>query len=408
MDTRKKRKRRKRNKKNQKNKKRAIETTHQHSKSEKRKGDENYKAGNVAAAIVHYTRSIALCGEEGVANSPTFLVTVFTHRAIAHFQQQEYKKAVEDCNIALQLDTTNMRAYLCRAFCCFCQGYHPLGTRDFETACKLSPNHSSLQKRLSEIRREMPAIKGQEVDWIRDFQLLDFDLVHIEELEPPALRNNGKNANNTNGGKSKKNATKKRKSGGNRKQEKAEDIPEGGRCEEQLPALVPVGEALDTYISDLERLSPQQAKRRAFLEKEQGNAAFVNASYLTALVHYSRAIMLHAQESVFYTNRALVYLKLDRFCETITDCTTSIQRNPSIKAFHRRAAAWAALKEYERAASDYSKALHFEPNHPDCLDKLKKCLMHLEEDYAARLRKQPNDEMLSKCLKEIQRKVANL
>jgi len=91
----------------------------------------------------------------------------------------------------------------------------------------------------------------------------------------------------------------------------------------------------------------------------------VNAQYLVALVHYSRAIKLFPEystcscsvsllfvvislispplnvlsrrnrEAVFFSNRALVYLKLNRFYESITDCTASIDRKPSIKVCTR-------------------------------------------------------------------------
>jgi tetratricopeptide (TPR) repeat protein len=66
------------------------------------------------------------------------------------------------------------------------------------------------------------------------------------------------------------------------------------------------------------------------------------------------------REAVFFSNRALVYLKLNRFYESITDCTASIDRKPSIKAYARRAAAWASLQEYFLAAEDYKRALKFE------------------------------------------------
>ena len=109
-----------------------------------------------------------------------------------------------------------------------------------------------------------------------------------------------------------------------------------------------------------------QAKELAFKEKElvskdysnytreklmtrstyQGNNAFTAGDYLVALVHYSRAIKLysrfvskkqtsianlHCREPIFFSNRALVYLKLQRYYESITDCTASIDRKPSIK-----------------------------------------------------------------------------
>jgi len=39
----------------------------------------------------------------------------------------------------------------------------------------------------------------------------------------------------------------------------------------------------------------------------------------------------HFREPVFFSNRALVYLKLNRFYEAITDCTASLDRKQSIK-----------------------------------------------------------------------------
>ncbi len=104
-----------------------------------------------------------------------------------------------------------------------------------------------------------------------------------------------------------------------------------------------------------------------------------------ALYHYSKAIELNDQEAVFYSNRGLVYLKLKRYYECIIDCTASIERQASIKAYARRAAAWASLGEYFMAAEDYKRGLKFEPRNQDCLVELEKCLSCLKDEYQNKL-----------------------
>ena len=100
-----------------------------------------------------------------------------------------------------------------------------------------------------------------------------------------------------------------------------------------VPLLVPVGEALDAYIPDLETLTRREAEEQAMHEKElvphlaqprdiilplslpaltrgstQGNEAFVNAQYLVALVHYSRAIKLFPEYSTCACSVSLLFV----------------------------------------------------------------------------------------------------
>ena len=51
----------------------------------------------------------------------------------------------------------------------------------------------------------------------------------------------------------------------------------------------------------------------------QGNRAFADGDFSTALIHYSKAIKLNPKDHVFFSNRALVYLKLSRFYESMKD-----------------------------------------------------------------------------------------
>ena len=101
------------------------------------------------------------------------------------------------------------------------------------------------------------------------------------------------------------------------------------------PILIPIGESLTANGSGpatfLTSVPNKKDDEEAIKEKELGNRAFSEGNYLLALSHYSKAIKLDSRESVFFSNRALVYLKLGRSYEAISDCTASIDRNPSIK-----------------------------------------------------------------------------
>eukprot|EP01103_Thecamoeba_quadrilineata_P009762 TRINITY_DN1974_c0_g1_i3.p1 TRINITY_DN1974_c0_g1~~TRINITY_DN1974_c0_g1_i3.p1 ORF type:complete len:120 (+),score=12.81 TRINITY_DN1974_c0_g1_i3:56-415(+) len=106
---------------------------------------------------------------------------------------------------------------------------------------------------------------------------------------------------------------------------------------DDLPFLIPIGESLGkenfmkTHEHDHKKSSCVGCNNIATKYKELGNQAFNDGDFIIALEHYSKAIALNPKESVFYSNRAIVYLKLNRYQECITDCTASIDRKPSFK-----------------------------------------------------------------------------
>jgi tetratricopeptide (TPR) repeat protein len=95
-------------------------------------------------------------------------------------------------------------------------------------------------------------------------------------------------------------------------------------------------------------------------------------------------------------------LKLERYYEAITDCTASIDRQPTVKAYARRAAARAALHHYELASVDYKRALAFEPNNQVCLAELIKCLENLQGQLKRQMQQfTAPDEALKRMVREI-------
>ena len=76
--------------------------------------------------------------------------------------------------------------------------------------------------------------------------------------------------------------------------------------------------------------------------------------YNTALDFYTKAIQLNPKSAAYYSNRALVHIKLDNFSGALTDAQKSIDCDESyIKAYYKRAEANMHLHRYKDAVADY-------------------------------------------------------
>ena len=59
--------------------------------------------------------------------------------------------------------------------------------------------------------------------------------------------------------------------------------------------------------------------------KEKGNISFRNGEYVEAEDFYSQAIQKYSRNSLIFTNRANVRLKLQRYDGAVDDCLKSIE-----------------------------------------------------------------------------------
>lgn len=87
--------------------------------------------------------------------------------------------------------------------------------------------------------------------------------------------------------------------------------------------------------------------------KEQGNVAFKNADWMTAVAQYSKAIDVLNNDShdmaVYLKNRAAAYLKQEKFEDAIRDCDKSLELAPmDPKALFRRCQALEAVERYDK------------------------------------------------------------
>ncbi|KAJ3306403.1 hypothetical protein HDV03_005371 [Kappamyces sp. JEL0829] len=120
-------------------------------------------------------------------------------------------------------------------------------------------------------------------------------------------------------------------------------------------------------------LTPQQMARYAENEKLKGNDCMRAQEYEDALYYYTTSIKLNPTLSC-YNNRALTFLKLEKYSQCIDDCTTALAMEKNFKALLRRASAFYSVGRYQDATVDIDASLEMEPNSKEAKDLREKIL----------------------------------
>ncbi|KAF2900575.1 hypothetical protein ILUMI_05617 [Ignelater luminosus] len=140
------------------------------------------------------------------------------------------------------------------------------------------------------------------------------------------------------------------------------------KLDEEKPEEYDSNELTDEYDED--------AQSEAIYEKEKGNKYVKQQKWDEAIKCYTKAIECYGYDPIFYANRALCYLKKQRYQEAETDCTTALRLDKTyVKAYQRRAAAREALNQLSEAHGDLLKVFDYEPNNKES----KAALMKLEK-----------------------------
>ncbi|XP_066581939.1 sperm-associated antigen 1-like [Prorops nasuta] len=107
-------------------------------------------------------------------------------------------------------------------------------------------------------------------------------------------------------------------------------------------------------------------------ERAKGNEAFRAGDYEEALQLYSSCIMMDSNIAA-YNNRAMTYIKLERYKDAIADCNAVIQLEyDNVKAILRRALAMEHLEKPNQALADYETVLKLEPTNKIAIAAVKK------------------------------------
>ncbi|KAL6058290.1 RNA polymerase II-associated protein 3, variant 4 [Balamuthia mandrillaris] len=287
---------------------------HEHAKLEKLRGDVDFENGKLASAVVHYTKSIALCGK-----NPLFLVTLFVQRARAHLLLKEYEQAVEDCGVSLRLDPNEPRAYMVRGLARFQQQRLAMALGDFARCSAMVPENQLLRQRLQTAKDELSKPKHKKInlkalEWMGDISMLhsldvqeehdnedeyveegpnwedeDLAAMAVTESEADCKQTRQKEITSTtllhrkqtpyfisgDALASNTHLSVPDKMNGNNHaidsvveySHKASNNLMNSVVDEDMPLLVPIGEALDAHFPHLDTLTPSQAKEQALHEK---------------------------------------------------------------------------------------------------------------------------------------------
>ncbi|ODM22157.1 Serine phosphatase T [Aspergillus cristatus] len=108
--------------------------------------------------------------------------------------------------------------------------------------------------------------------------------------------------------------------------------------------------------------------------KVQGNKAFAQHEWPTAVDFYTKAIEKYDKEPSFFSNRAQAHIKLEAHGFAIVDATKALELDPGyIKAYWRRALANTAILNHREALKDFKAVVKREPNNRDAKLKLADC-----------------------------------
>ena len=116
-------------------------------------------------------------------------------------------------------------------------------------------------------------------------------------------------------------------------------------------------------------------QRVAFAENEKvkGNDCMRALEYSEAVEYYTKSLALH-NSSIVLNNRALSYLKLEKYFDCIEDCTSSLAMETNFKALLRRANSYYHIGKYQLAIMDIDQALELDSKSIEA-DSLRKKVM---------------------------------
>ncbi|KAA6429725.1 MAG: hypothetical protein FRX49_00159 [Trebouxia sp. A1-2] len=117
----------------------------------------------------------------------------------------------------------------------------------------------------------------------------------------------------------------------------------------------------------------QQSRNASKAEKYKtaANEAFKAGDFDGAITGYSQAIQADPANPVYFSNRAMAYLKVMRFAEAKDDCDSALKLELNVKTLLRRGTSWLGLQEVDSARKDFKHVLSLEPNNRQARQELK-------------------------------------
>ncbi|KDP25621.1 hypothetical protein JCGZ_20777 [Jatropha curcas] len=139
-------------------------------------------------------------------------------------------------------------------------------------------------------------------------------------------------------------------------------------------------------LNDAERAKKELEQQEYFdpkladEEREKGNEYFKQQKYPEAVKHYTEALRRNPKDPKVYSNRAACYTKLGALPEGLKDAEKCIELDPTFsKGYTRKGAVQFFMKEYDKALETYQEGLKHDPQNPELLDGVRRCVEQLNK-----------------------------
>ncbi|KAI5091089.1 sperm-associated antigen 1A, partial [Silurus meridionalis] len=224
-------------------------------------------------------------------DSPEDLCILYSNRAACYLKDGNCTDCIQDCSSALELRPFSLKPLLRRAMAYEALERYKKAYVDYKTVLQIDSSMQAAYDSVNRITKQL--IEQDGPDW----------------------------------------------------REKLPAIPNVPISAQQHRNEEPSTEALQARAARAEQQKARKDDARFALLKQEGNDLVRRSEFQKALEKYSECIALKPTECSIYTNRALCFLKLERFAEARQDCDSALQIEPdNKKAFYRRALVHKGLK----------------------------------------------------------------
>ncbi|KAM8871094.1 sperm-associated antigen 1-like isoform 2-T2 [Spinachia spinachia] len=295
----------------------------------KNEGNLLFKNGQFADALEKYSQAIQGYTDSGI-DSPDDLCTLYSNRAACYLKDGNSQECIQDCTRALELQSFSLKPLLRRAMAYESLERYRKAYVDYKTVLQIDCGVQAAHDSVNRITRLL--IEQDGAEWrekLPDIPLVPLSAQQHRREEPPSA--------------------------------------------EVLQARA------EKAAMDTER----KAEVRFTALKQEGNDFVKKGQYQEALGKYSESLQLKPEECSIYTNRALCYLKLERFAEAKEDCDAALRVEPNNKkAFYRRALANKGLEDYLACRADLQEVLQQDPNVQEAEKELEEVTLLLRQSLA--------------------------
>ncbi|XP_068528461.1 sperm-associated antigen 1 isoform X2 [Anas acuta] len=298
----------------------------------KREGNELFKGGQFAEAVLRYSEAIEHVVGLG-EQIPDDLSILYSNRAACYLKEGNCSDCIQDCNRALELQAFSLKPLLRRAMAYESMERYRQAYVDYKTVLQID---SSIQAANDSVNRITKTLIDQDGSSWR------------EKLPPIPVVPVAAHLHRWDGG-----------------------------C---FTSEVKPSSTTDTNREEQLQMNREKAEEEFKTLKKEGNEFVMNGKYEEAVKKYSECVKLNDKECTIYTNRALCYLKLYKYEEAKQDCDHVLQiEDSNIKAFYRRALAYKGLQNYQASVDDLNKVLLIDPNVLEAKNELEQVtqLLHL-------------------------------